>query len=44
MKIHKSQVKRLQPHPERKYPGVGLLLCVGSGLLFWGSVAYIIVK
>ncbi len=41
MKIHKSQKK---VHQEKTYPGVGLLMCVGSGLLFWSSVAYIFMK
>ena len=41
MKVHKSQ--RIV-HQEKTYPGVGLLLCLGSGLLFWGSVAYLIWK
>lgn len=26
------------------YPGVGLLLTLGSGFLFWGTVAYFIFR
>jgi len=40
MKVHKSQ-RVFQE--EKKYPGVGALICVGSGLLFWGSLAYLFV-
>jgi len=39
MRVHKSQ--RVVPK-ERTYPGVGLLMCFGSGLLFWGTLAYVI--
>ncbi len=27
---------------EKRYPGIGLLLCLGTGLAFWGTVAYLI--
>ncbi len=27
---------------ERTYPGIGLLICLGSGVAFWGSLAWII--
>jgi hypothetical protein len=27
---------------ERRYPGVGLILSFGTGLLFWGFVAYLL--
>ena len=39
MKVHKSQ--RVVPQ-EKTYPGVGLLICLGTGVAFWGSLAYII--
>jgi hypothetical protein len=29
---------------ERTYPGVGLLITLGSGFLFWGSLAYIVLR
>lgn len=29
---------------ETTYPGVGLLITLGSGLLFWGTVAYFIFR
>lgn len=29
---------------ERTYPGVGLLITFGSGLLFWGTLAYTILR
>ncbi len=29
---------------ERTYPGVGLLISFGSGLLFWGTVAYAVFR
>jgi hypothetical protein len=29
---------------EKRYPGVGLLLCLSTGLLFWGTVAYFIFR
>ncbi len=28
--------------PDRRQPGVGLLLCLVTGLAFWGVVAYFI--
>jgi hypothetical protein len=31
-------------HEEKRYPGVGLLLCLSTGLLFWGTVAYFIFR
>lgn len=43
MKVHKSQVRRMPPK-EKTYPGVGLLICLTSGLAFWGSVAYLVMK
>lgn len=27
---------------EKTYPGIGLLICVGTSVAFWGSLAYII--
>jgi hypothetical protein len=38
MKVHKEA--RII-HKERTYPGVGLMITLGSGLLFWGTVAYV---
>jgi hypothetical protein len=32
-----------QPY-EVRYPGVGILLALGTGLLFWGTVAYFIFR
>jgi len=29
---------------ERTYPGVGLLITLGSGFLFWGSLAYMVLR
>lgn len=29
-------------YEEVRYPGVGILLCLGMGLVFWGTIAYII--
>lgn len=31
-------------HQEKTYPGVGLALCLGTGLLFWGTVFYFIFR
>jgi hypothetical protein len=31
-----------QPYDEARYPGVGILIALGMGLLFWGTIAYII--
>lgn len=39
MRVHASQ---RVVHQEKTYPGIGLLICLGSGLLFWGSVAYLL--
>jgi hypothetical protein len=39
MRVHKSQ--RIV-HQEKRYPGVGLLICLGTGVAFWGSLAYFI--
>lgn len=39
MRVHASQRVVYQ---EKRYPGIGLLICLGTGLLFWGSVAYLI--
>lgn len=33
-----------QPYEEKRYPGVGLLIVLGSSLLFWGTVAYFIFR
>ncbi len=41
MKVHSSQ--RIV-HEEKRYPGVGLLLCLGTGVLFWGTIAYLIFR
>lgn len=39
---HIDTIPAPPPHmEERTYPGVGLLIAVGTGLLFWGSIAYI---
>lgn len=27
---------------DKRYPGIGLLICLGSGLAFWGTVAYLL--
>jgi hypothetical protein len=32
------------PYEERRYPGVGILLALGTGLLFWGTIAYFIFR
>lgn len=29
---------------EKRYPGVGLLLCLGTGLAFWGTVAWLLFR
>lgn len=29
---------------EKRYPGVGLLLCLVTGLAFWGAVAYFVLR
>ncbi len=29
---------------EKRYPGIGLLLCLGTGLAFWGTVVYLIFR
>lgn len=29
---------------EKTYPGVGLLLTLGTGFLFWGSLAWLICR
>lgn len=39
MKVHKSQRIACE---ERTYPGVGLLLTFGTGVVFWGGLAYLI--
>ena len=39
MKVHKSQRVVVK---EKRYPGVGLLLTFGTGLLFWSTLAYVI--
>lgn len=31
-------------HEETTYPGVGLLIALGFGLIFWGTVAYFIFR
>lgn len=31
-------------HQEKRYPGIGLLICLGTGLLFWGTVAYFLFR
>lgn len=31
-------------HEEKTYPGIGLLICLSTGLLFWGTVAYFIFR
>jgi len=33
-----------QPYEEKRYPGVGLLICLATGLAFWGTVAYFIFR
>lgn len=32
------------PYEEKRYPGVGLLLCLATGLAFWGTLAYFIFR
>lgn len=32
------------PHMETRYPGVGLLMTLGFGLIFWSTLAYIIFR
>ncbi len=34
------------PHPyeEKRYPGVGLLITLGFGLIFWGTLGYFIFR
>lgn len=29
-------------HEETRYPGVGLLLALGTGVIFWGTIAYLV--
>lgn len=31
-------------HTENKYPGVGLLMTLGFGLIFWSTLAYFIFR
>lgn|SRR5574337_1539664 len=38
-----SQRSPVFPKEEKKYPGVGLLLAFGTGFLFWGAVAWLVV-
>ena len=33
-----------QPYVETTYPGVGLLMALGFGLIFWSTLAYIIFR
>jgi hypothetical protein len=30
----------MAPIEEKRYPGIGLALAFGTGLLFWGSLFY----
>jgi len=32
------------PFQEKRYPGIGLLIVLSTGLLFWGTVAYFIFR
>ncbi len=32
------------PFEEKQYPGVGLLMTLGFGLIFWSTVAYFIFR
>lgn len=34
----------VETHTETTYPGVGLLLSLGFGLIFWSTVAYFIFR
>lgn len=29
---------------EKRYPGIGLLIALGTGLAFWGTVAYLVLR
>jgi hypothetical protein len=33
---------KLTRETERTYPGVGIMITFGSGVLFWGTLAYAI--
>ena len=30
------------PYQEKRYPGVGLLICLVTGFAFWGFIAYLL--
>ena len=34
----------LFPKEEKRYPGIGLLICLGTGAIFWGTVLYFIFR
>lgn len=34
----------LLPKEEKRYPGIGLLIAFGTGILFWGTVFYFIFR
>ncbi len=34
----------LRPAREKRYPGIGLLISLGVGLAFWGTLAYFIFR
>ncbi len=29
---------------EKRYPGIGMILSFGFGILFWGTIIYLIVR